>query len=117
MRHFNTTAIIDIILRLLTTIENNEMRNKVNRWLKNINLVKHITDLFDSNYCSLYHSNASQLLCDIIRVSREQILYAHEQMIDNNEIQTNNSSKETGKNTSEIIKSLYSNSLLEEIES
>jgi serine/threonine-protein phosphatase 6 regulatory subunit 1 len=117
MRHFNTTAIIDIILRLLTTIENNEMRSKVNRWLKNIDMVKHITNLFYSKYCSLYHSNASQLLCDIIRVSREQIFYAHEQVIDNNEMQTNDSFKETGKNTSDIIKSLYSSSLLEEIES
>ena len=117
MRHINTSAIIDVILRFLTTIDNTEMKNKVIQWLKKIQIVKHVINLFDSKYCGLYHSNASQLICDIVRISREQILAAHEQILENKEIQMNETNDNSDKNTTEIIKNLYTNSLLEEIES
>ena len=113
LRHINTSAIIDVLLRLLTTIENNDLRNQVIQWLKRIEIIKHIINLFDYKYNSLYHSNASQLICDIIRISREQILNTHEQNLENKSIQTDNDLI----NTNELIKNMYHNSLLEEIES
>ena len=117
VQHINTSAIIDVILRLITAFDNIELRTRVIQWLKKIQIVKHVINLFDSKYCSLYHSNASQLICDIIRISRDQILNSHETLLENKEFVANESNHDSDKNTHEIIENLYSNSLLEEIES
>ena len=123
MRHINTSAIIDLLLRLITTTENNDLRQQINQWLKRTEIISHLIDLFQFKYSSVYHSNTSQLICDIIRLSREQILNIHEQIIENKNSSSSPSSSssenmgENNKNTNEIISNLYENSLLEEIES
>ena len=73
VKHVNTSAIMDILLRLLTTIDNNEMRLRVLEWLKRIKMIENLIGLFSSSYDSQVHSNVAQVLCDIIRISREQI--------------------------------------------
>jgi hypothetical protein len=65
---------MDILLRFLTTIDNNEMKKRVLEWLNKINLIENIIELLSHEYSSEVHSNASQILCDIIRISREQIV-------------------------------------------
>ncbi|KAJ6654358.1 hypothetical protein lerEdw1_006951 [Lerista edwardsae] len=52
LRHIGTSAIMDLLLRLLTCVEQPQLRQ----------------DVFNQ------HSNASQSLCDIIRLSREQMI-------------------------------------------
>jgi hypothetical protein len=74
LKHINTSAIMDILLRFLTTIDNNEMKRRVLDWLNNIKIIEHIIELFSHEYSSEVHSNAAQILCDIIRISREQIV-------------------------------------------
>ncbi len=74
LRHVNTSAILDIILRLLTTIDSNEQRLRSIVWLKSIRLIPRLIGLFHHSLLPQIHSNVSQLMCDIIRISREQIL-------------------------------------------
>ena len=83
------------------------------QWFKNIEIIKRLINLFEFKNFSIHHSNASQLICDIIRVSREQILNAYEQILENKNLQQLEYSIE---NANEIIEKLYKNSLLEEIE-
>lgn len=78
LKHINTSAVMDVLLRLLTTIENNELKQRVLKWLTDINLIKNLVSLFSQKFTNDVHSNVSQLLCDIIRISREQILAQRE---------------------------------------
>lgn len=112
IRHLNNSAITDILLRLLTTIENNDIKIEVVRWLKKIDLVKSLFGLFDSKYTNQIHSNASHLLCDIIRISREQVLIKYESYLETKLVNS-----ESVDNNDGDIEALYKNSLLEEIES
>ena len=69
---------MDILLRLLTTIDNQEMKTRVLEWLKQINIIEKLVELLHFNYTNVVQSNASQVLCDIIRISREQLLSNNE---------------------------------------
>ena len=73
---------MDIFLRLLTTIDGLDLRIKVVEWLKSINLIDNLVNLFKYEYSNQTHSNVAQLLCDIIRISREQILSNKENNIE-----------------------------------
>ena len=74
LRHINTSAIMDILLRFLTTIDNFKMKRRVLEWLNKIQIIEKIIELFSHEYSNEVHSNAAQILCDIIRISREQIV-------------------------------------------
>lgn len=74
LKHINTSAIMDILLRFLTTIDNFEMKRRVLEWLNKIQIIEKIIELFSHEYSNEVHSNAAQILCDIIRISREQIV-------------------------------------------
>lgn len=91
----STSSIVDII-RLLVTIDttsalssmssgdgisnNNNNNNRAIQWLKKIHLVDHLIELFSSSkkldtrkVASIY-CNASQAICDMIRITREQLM-------------------------------------------
>ena len=74
LKHINTSAIMDILLRFLTTIDDHQMKKRVLEWLNKINIIEKIIELLGHVYTSEVHSNASQILCDIVRISREQIV-------------------------------------------
>ena len=93
---------MDIILRLITTVDSIDSRNKVLEWLKSIKLVDGLIELFSSTHANEIHANASQLLSDIIRIAREQILssiFEYENMLQD-----------------ETYQNMYKSSLLSEIE-
>jgi hypothetical protein len=124
LRHVNTSAVMDIILRLLTTIDSNELRFKSIAWLKKINLISNLIGLFKQEYDNQVHSNASQLICDIIRITREQILSYRENNLDFPNIQMNttfgsnsNNEENNRENSPHELSDLIKNSLLEDIES
>jgi hypothetical protein len=73
---------MDVLLRLLTTIENNELKQRVLKWLTDVDLIKNLISLFSHTFTTDVHLNVSQLLCDIIRISREQILAQRENQRD-----------------------------------
>lgn len=108
LKHLNTSAIIDVILRILTTVDSNDLRIRSINWLKSVKLIDNLIDTFKHDYDNQIHSNASQLICDIIKISREQIL----SLLDTEE---NKNQGETCDKTNEIT-DMIKNSLLDDIE-
>lgn len=98
----------------MTTIDSNDLRFKIVQWLKSINLVQGLIELFSHEKTNQVHSNASQILCDLIRISRDQILTQREI---HNECFSAEFGNEASKDQTISIQYLHKNSLLEDIES
>ena len=118
---------MDVLLRLLTTIENNELKQRVLKWLTDIELMKNLINLFSHKFTNDVHSNVSQLLCDIIRISREQILAQRENQrdaatynINNNNSNSNDYSSNNMESNQQLLQQqndyLFSNPLLDTLE-
>jgi hypothetical protein len=105
INHLSTSATIDVIIRLLTTVDSIELRNRINNWLKGIHFIGYLIDTFNYDCDNQLHSNVSQLICDVIKISREQVLNFVE-----NEQEINFSEK------SKEITEMVTNSLLQDIE-
>ncbi|XP_014227511.1 serine/threonine-protein phosphatase 6 regulatory subunit 3 [Trichogramma pretiosum] len=73
LQHLGTSAIMDLILILLTKIEGSEMRQNIFTWLDDQNLIQRLIKLLSPTSDPEKHTNASQLLCDIIRHSRMEM--------------------------------------------
>uniref|UniRef100_A0A8D0GCQ0 Protein phosphatase 6 regulatory subunit 1 n=1 Tax=Sphenodon punctatus TaxID=8508 RepID=A0A8D0GCQ0_SPHPU len=76
--HIGTSAIMDLLLRLLTCVEQPQLRQDVFNWLNEEKIVQRLIDLIHPSKDDNQHSNASQSLCDIIRLSREQMIQIQE---------------------------------------
>lgn len=71
LKHLDTSAIMDLTLKLITQIEGSEMQNNLISWIESEGLIENIIALFDSKVDEGRHYNAAQLLCDTIRKCRE----------------------------------------------
>uniref|UniRef100_A0A8C4RB07 Protein phosphatase 6, regulatory subunit 3 n=1 Tax=Eptatretus burgeri TaxID=7764 RepID=A0A8C4RB07_EPTBU len=74
LKHIGTSAIMDLLLRLLTCVDPPKLKQDVLAWLNEQRLIQRLIDLIHVSQHDDRHSNASQSLCDIIRLSREQII-------------------------------------------
>nr|XP_004672728.2 serine/threonine-protein phosphatase 6 regulatory subunit 1 isoform X2 [Jaculus jaculus]XP_044989653.1 serine/threonine-protein phosphatase 6 regulatory subunit 1 isoform X1 [Jaculus jaculus] len=74
LRHIGTSAIMDLLLRLLTCVERPQLRQDVFNWLNEEKIVQRLIEQIHPSKDDNQHSNASQSLCDIIRLSREQMI-------------------------------------------
>ncbi|XP_023592142.1 serine/threonine-protein phosphatase 6 regulatory subunit 1 isoform X2 [Trichechus manatus latirostris] len=74
LQHIGTSAIMDLLLRLLTCVERPQLRQDVVNWLNEEKIVQRLIELIHPSKDDNQHSNASQSLCDIIRLSREQMI-------------------------------------------
>ncbi|KAM6223554.1 serine/threonine-protein phosphatase 6 regulatory subunit 1 [Rhynchocyon petersi] len=74
LQHIGTSAIMDLLLRLLTCVERPQLRHDVVNWLNEEKIVQRLIELIHPSKDDNQHSNASQSLCDIIRLSREQMI-------------------------------------------
>ncbi|GIX73851.1 hypothetical protein CEXT_147811 [Caerostris extrusa] len=72
LKHLDTSAIMDLLLRFMV-IENNEMRTIIIKWLDEQKLIQQLISRIDIEYGEEFNCNASNALCDIIKVSREQM--------------------------------------------
>ncbi|XP_042328878.1 serine/threonine-protein phosphatase 6 regulatory subunit 1 isoform X3 [Sceloporus undulatus] len=72
--HIGTSAIMDLLLRLLTCVEQPQLRQDVFNWLNEEKIVQRLIEMIHPSKDDNQHSNASQSLCDIIRLSREQMI-------------------------------------------
>ncbi|OXU18567.1 hypothetical protein TSAR_013934 [Trichomalopsis sarcophagae] len=70
LQHIQTSAIMDLILILLTKIEGDEMRQNILNWLDDQQLVPRLVKLLSPSSDHEKHTNASQLLCDIVKSPR-----------------------------------------------
>uniref|UniRef100_A0A672FGX5 Protein phosphatase 6, regulatory subunit 3 n=1 Tax=Salarias fasciatus TaxID=181472 RepID=A0A672FGX5_SALFA len=73
IKHIGTSAIMDLLLRMLTCIEPQQLRQDVLSWLNEEKVIQRLVDMVQSSQDEDRHSNASQSLCEIIRLSRDQI--------------------------------------------
>ncbi|XP_075905366.1 serine/threonine-protein phosphatase 6 regulatory subunit 3 isoform X3 [Nelusetta ayraudi] len=73
IKHIGTSAIMDLLLRMLTCIEPPQLRQDVLNWLNEEKIIERLVDMVKPSQDEDRHSNASQSLCEIIRLSRDQM--------------------------------------------
>ncbi|CAM9545466.1 unnamed protein product [Lampetra planeri] len=78
LKHIGTSAIMDLLFRLLTCVDPPKLKQDVLNWLNEQRLIQRLIELIHPSQDEDRHSNASQSLCDIIRLSREQISQVQE---------------------------------------
>ncbi|XP_069056861.1 serine/threonine-protein phosphatase 6 regulatory subunit 1 isoform X2 [Pleurodeles waltl] len=78
LQHIGTSAIMDLLLRLLTCVEQPQLRQDVFNWLNEEKIVQRLIEMIHPSKDDNQHSNASQSLCDIIRLSREHSIQMQE---------------------------------------
>ncbi|XP_051166399.1 serine/threonine-protein phosphatase 6 regulatory subunit 3 isoform X2 [Leptopilina boulardi] len=71
LHHLETSAIMDLLLKLVTQVEGSDMRQNILTWLDDQELVQRLIGLLSPELGSKKHSNASQLICDMITEGRE----------------------------------------------
>lgn len=71
LKHLGTSAIMDLLFKLITKVEGGEMKQNILSWLDDQKLVQNIVALLDPSVDSSVHGNAAQLMCDVIRTARE----------------------------------------------
>ncbi|ESO89290.1 hypothetical protein LOTGIDRAFT_106669 [Lottia gigantea] len=74
LNHIGTSAIMDLLLRLITCIETLSTRRAVIEWLNEQKVVERLVASIVPEKDEDIHCNAAQSLCDIVRLGREQIM-------------------------------------------
>ncbi|KAM7178411.1 serine/threonine-protein phosphatase 6 regulatory subunit 2 isoform 2-T3 [Macrochelys suwanniensis] len=72
LKHIDTSAMMDLLLRLISCVEPAPLRQEVLNWLNEAKIIQRLVELIQSSQDEDRQSNASQTLCDIIRLSRDQ---------------------------------------------
>ncbi|CAG5120318.1 unnamed protein product [Candidula unifasciata] len=73
--HIGTSAVMDLLLRLITCIESPDTRKNVTEWLSAEKIVEKLVDSIVASKDEDIHCNAAQSLCDIVRLGREQFIH------------------------------------------
>jgi serine/threonine-protein phosphatase 6 regulatory subunit 3 len=71
LQHRGTSAITELVLRLITCMENGDIRTGILEWLNERELVQSIIKLIEKNEDRDTHDNAARLVIEILRVSRD----------------------------------------------
>ncbi|MBW03849.1 Serine/threonine-protein phosphatase 6 regulatory subunit 2, partial [Eschrichtius robustus] len=71
LKHIGTSALMDLLLHLVSCVEPAGLRQEVLHWL-NEEIIQRLEELIHASQDEDRQSNASQALCDIIRLGREQ---------------------------------------------
>ncbi|XP_077373120.1 serine/threonine-protein phosphatase 6 regulatory subunit 2 [Festucalex cinctus] len=72
LKHIDTSAMMDVLLRLISCVEPPPLRLETLTWLNEEKLAQRLVDIIHPEMDEERQSNASQTLCDIIRLSRDQ---------------------------------------------
>nr|XP_043892054.1 serine/threonine-protein phosphatase 6 regulatory subunit 2 isoform X1 [Solea senegalensis] len=72
LKHIDTSAMMDVLLRLISCVEPPLLRLETLTWLNDKKLAQRLIELIHPERDEERQSNASQTLCDIIRLSRDQ---------------------------------------------
>ncbi|KAJ8003112.1 hypothetical protein DPEC_G00165990, partial [Dallia pectoralis] len=72
LKHINTSAMMDLLLRLISCVEPPPLRQDTLNWLNEERLAQRLIEIIHPGSDEERQSNASQTLCDIIRLSRDQ---------------------------------------------
>ncbi|KAG7456165.1 hypothetical protein MATL_G00248820 [Megalops atlanticus] len=80
LKHIDTSAMMDLLLRLISCVEPAPLRQEVLNWLNEEKLIQRLIELIHTGQDEERQSNASQTLCDVIRLSRDQATQLQETM-------------------------------------
>ncbi|KAG7454764.1 hypothetical protein MATL_G00263340 [Megalops atlanticus] len=80
LKHMDTSAMMDLLLRLISCVEPAPLRQEVLSWLNEEKLIQRLIELVHTGKDEERQSNASQTLCDVTRLSRDQALQLQENM-------------------------------------
>lgn len=72
LQHMGTSALMDLLLRLVSCVEPVGLRQEVLHWLNEEKIIQRLVELIHPCQDEDRQSNASQALCDIIRLGRDQ---------------------------------------------
>ncbi|XP_058424024.1 serine/threonine-protein phosphatase 6 regulatory subunit 2 isoform X3 [Diceros bicornis minor] len=72
LKHIGTSALMDLLLRLVSCVEPAGLRQEVLHWLNEEKIIQRLVELIHPSQDEDRQSNASQTLCDIVRLGREQ---------------------------------------------
>ncbi|XP_010632556.1 serine/threonine-protein phosphatase 6 regulatory subunit 2 isoform X4 [Fukomys damarensis] len=72
LKHMGTSALMDLLLRLVSCVEPMGLRQEVLHWLNEEKTIQRLVELIHPHQDEDRQSNASQALCDIVRLSRDQ---------------------------------------------
>ncbi|XP_023558236.1 serine/threonine-protein phosphatase 6 regulatory subunit 2 isoform X3 [Octodon degus] len=72
LKHMGTSALMDLLLRLVSCVEPLGLRQEVLHWLNEEKVIQKLVELIHPRQDEDRQSNASQALCDIVRLSRDQ---------------------------------------------
>ncbi|KAM9572333.1 serine/threonine-protein phosphatase 6 regulatory subunit 2 isoform 2-T2 [Salvelinus alpinus] len=72
LKHINTSAMMDLLLRLISCVDPAPLRQDTLNWLNEERLAQRLIELIHPGKDKERQSNASQTVCDIIRLSRDQ---------------------------------------------
>ncbi|XP_046922605.1 serine/threonine-protein phosphatase 6 regulatory subunit 2 isoform X5 [Lynx rufus] len=72
LQHIGTSALMDLLLRLVSCVEPAGLRQEVLHWLNEEKIIQRLVELIHPSQDDDRQSNASQTLCDIVRLGREQ---------------------------------------------
>ncbi|UYV80174.1 PPP6R2 [Cordylochernes scorpioides] len=80
IRHFNTSAIMDLLWKFIKDIDNPELRHDIAQWLTDQNTIEQLVDLISPDKeDNSYHDHAARVLSDIVLTSRKQMALMEEQ--------------------------------------
>ncbi|XP_060779146.1 serine/threonine-protein phosphatase 6 regulatory subunit 2 isoform X2 [Neoarius graeffei] len=72
LKHMDVSAMMDLLLRLISCVEPVQLRHDILTWLDEEKLIQRLMELIQPHIDNERQSNASQALCDIIRMGRDQ---------------------------------------------
>ncbi|XP_062971858.1 serine/threonine-protein phosphatase 6 regulatory subunit 2 isoform X2 [Cynocephalus volans] len=72
LKHVGTSALMDLLLRLVSCVEPAGLRQEVLLWLNEERIIQRLVELIHPSQDEDRQSNASQALCDIVRLGRDQ---------------------------------------------
>lgn len=112
LHHMGTSAIMDFLLRLISCMEIPEVKLNCINWLNEQNLVNKLVDLIHPSQSEEKHCNSSQALCDIIRVSRQEIAQNTELSIDESPLLNSIEAKET---VTRLLQNMFNSEKVESV--
>lgn len=73
LNHIETSAIMDLLLRMVMCTENNDTHSAIVKWLNEQNIIKRLIWMIDPVYNEDQNSNAAHTLCDIVKITRDHM--------------------------------------------
>ncbi|XP_019865401.1 serine/threonine-protein phosphatase 6 regulatory subunit 3 isoform X2 [Aethina tumida] len=73
LKHLGTSAIMDLMLKIMTGVEGVESRQNILNWLDSQRVMQSLVSLLNPKIDNERHYNVAQLLCDFIKTARDSL--------------------------------------------